>query len=129
MPDIPESAITAGAEALQDHTHAGEENPWRERALAVLEAAAPILAEHVAAKITAHMESFGPHVPHGTLEAVTDVGTRYRTWRRHFGIAARIAASAFYTDEDMRRLTAEALNRGDYVACFDTEPREDGDRG
>jgi hypothetical protein len=43
VPDIPEDAITAAAEALRDHPHASGAYSWRVRAKVVLEAAAPAI--------------------------------------------------------------------------------------
>ena len=77
-------------------------------ARAALDAAAPLLAESVAEKILAHMEKYEP--PGAT-------GTRWRARRRHFSIAARIAAGAFTIREESLRMAAEAIERGDYVAC------------
>ena len=76
-------------------------------ARAALDAAAPLLAESVAEKILAHAERQHPrdhaHVP--------------TAWDRHFSIAARVAAGAFTTREESLRMAAEAIARGDYVAC------------
>jgi hypothetical protein len=122
VPDIPPASLAAAEYAIigaatdfgQDNIVAG---PSCDLARAALEAAAPILAEHVAQKITAHMESHGPHRPAGALEPVTAIGRDYRAWRRHFAIAARVAAGAFWTDEDKLRLAAEAIGRGEFIAC------------
>ena len=136
MSDIPDKAVrlahAAYSHALYDRpdpTVLPDETLMR----IVLEAAAPAMAEHAAGKITAHMENFGPRKPRGALEPVADIGRHYRAWRRHFGIAARIAARAFMTDDDMKREAAAALNRGDFIACHldeagnpVAEPREDG---
>jgi hypothetical protein len=80
----------------------------------VLEAAAPILAEEVAQRILAHAERQFPKNDPAKIPGRPDL---WRTWHRHFGIAARIAAGAFYTREDELRLTAEAIQRGDFIAC------------
>lgn len=118
MPEIPEAAVDA-ALARRADLLADRPDPMvlSERRLVtlMLEAAAPILAEAVAQKIIAHMEAFGPCKPAGALEPVNETGRAHRTWRRHFGIAARVAAGAFYTDEDMKRLAAEAIARGDFI--------------
>jgi hypothetical protein len=130
MPDIPAEAIEAAAEAINEaHAKRGwnKPQPWwvNEVATAALEAAAPILAETVAQKILEHMESFGPRKPRGPLEtSLNGIGGTYRAWRRHFGIAARIAAEAFDTREDQLRKAAEAIARGDYVACNPEVPSE-----
>ena len=84
------------------------------RARAALEAAAPLLAEACASAILAHMEAYGPAAE---APGVTRHEVLRRAWRRHFGIAARVAAGAFYTREDELRLTAEAVERGDFIAC------------
>ena len=75
-----------------------------------LEAAALPLGAHVAGKILAHMEAHGPK----PLPAEFLAASR---WRRHFRIAAQIASRAFLTGEDEKRLAAEALARGEFVAC------------
>jgi hypothetical protein len=76
-------------------------------ARAALDAAAPLLAEAVAQKILEHAERMHPRDPEHVPTA----------WHRHFGIAARIAAGAFTTDAESKQQAAEALIRGDYVAC------------
>lgn len=107
MPDIPPDAVAA-ALAARWRTDTGT---GAEQVQAILEAAAPHLAEAVAAKILRHMNEHGP-------QAGTPLGgTLRRAWRRHFYTAARVASFAFSTDEDIRRETAAALNRGDYIAC------------
>jgi hypothetical protein len=117
VPDLPEPAVTAAVRALRGHPWPDGEVTEAQIATLVLEAAAPVLAETVAQKITEHMETFGPRRPAGALEPVTGAGRAYQTWHRHFGIAARIAAGAFDTREDQLRKAAEAIARGDYVAC------------
>jgi hypothetical protein len=121
VPDIPEEAVTRAADAITfaaNHFEACEaESSALRFARAALEAAAPILAEAITQKITAHMESHGPRKPRGALEPELDIGRDYRTWRRNFGIAARIAAGAFWTDEDKLRLAAEAIGCGEFIAC------------
>ena len=115
MPDYPQAVVDATAQAI------GNAMITRQSAEAIaraaLDAAAPLLAESVAEKILAHMEGFGPKRPAGALEPVIYVGRDYRTWRRHFGIAARIAAGAFTTREESLRMAAEAIARGDFAAC------------
>jgi hypothetical protein len=130
LPDYPSSVLAATAVAIHraacplrddpDHDCARDaagEEMFIPRARAALEAAAPLLAEAVAAKITGHMETRGPRKPRGPLESDLDTGRQYRAWRRHFGIAARIAAGAFDTREDHLRKAAEAVARGDFIAC------------
>jgi len=109
--DIPEEAVTRAADAITlaaHHFEAGEaESSALRFARVALEAAAPILAEHVAHAILAHAERQHPrdkdHVP--------------TAWDRHFSIAARVAAGAFHAREDELRLAAEALKRGDVIWC------------
>ena len=120
MPEIPAEAVKAAmarrADLLSDRPDPmvlSDETLTR----LMLEAAAPILAEAVAQKILVHMESRGPRKPRGALEPAIDVGRDYRAWRRHFGIAARVAAGAFWTGEDKLRLAAEALERGEFLGC------------
>jgi hypothetical protein len=121
VPDIPESAVGPAAEALCT-LHDLDPEWARTLARAALEAAAPLLAEAVAQKILAHMEEHGPGP---ASPGVTLHETMRRAWRRHFGIAARVAAGAFYTREDHLRLAAEAIERGDFIACDIPEvPRE-----
>jgi hypothetical protein len=122
MPEIPPEAIMAAATAIERELLSGRDYSMAQdsdEALArvALEAAAPILAEAVAQKILTHMEGFGPRKPAGALEPVSSTGRDYRAWRRHFGIAARIAAGAFYTREDELRLAAEAIGRGEFIGC------------
>ena len=117
MPEIPDEAVKAAMarrsyllEDRPDPMVLSDERLTRQ----MLEAAAPLLAEMIAQKILAHMEEHGPDPasPGLTLHA-----TMSRAWRRHFGIAARVAAGAFYTREDKMRLTAEVIGRGDFIAC------------
>ena len=112
MPDIPGAALAAAAQALREaHAKRGWNKPapwWAgEVATAVLEAAAPLLAETIAQKILLHMQEHDKSADPASV----------RAWRRHFGIAARVAAGAFYTREDELRLAAEAIGRGDFIAC------------
>jgi len=124
MPDYPPEAIAAIDAALDDlpqPENRFERDRWRIVSRVTLDAAVPVLAEAVAQKILAHMESHGPHKPAGALEPVTAIGRDYRAWRRHFGIAARVAAGAFWTDEDKMRLAAEAIARGEFIGCNPAE--------
>lgn len=128
VPNIPQEAVDAAVAAYaRDAYLDGQPIDGDERVIrAALEAAAPLLADTIAQKILAHMEEFGPRPPAGTLEPVTTPGRAYRTWRRHFGIAARVAAGAFYTREDELRKAAEAIGRGDYAACRMPEDEDHG---
>jgi hypothetical protein len=83
-----------------------------------VEAAAPILAEAVAAKIEAHRAEWSQARP-GQLVPTA--------WDRHMKIAARVAAGALSTDDDKKRTAAEAIARGDVATCL--EPYETGDDG
>lgn len=119
MPDLPPGAIQAAAEVLRDRydkpvLDASEFTAFAER---ILSAAAPFMAEAVAAKIKAHGEKHFGHM---------------RSARVRFDIAARIAAGAFDTKEDRIRMITEALEHGDAIVCDIPEvparPREDEDR-
>lgn len=113
MPEIPERAVQSVAERMfrrYENENYARHLSWRDfadDARADLEASAPILAEAVAQAILAHAERQHPrdkdHVP--------------TAWDRHFSVAARVAAMAFYSREDELRLAAEAIARGDVIAC------------
>ena len=120
MPDVPEAAIAAAALAIHraacplrddpDHDcarDAAHEEMLIPRARAALEAAAPLLAEACAQRILAHAERQHPRDPDHVPTA----------WHRHMDIAARVAAGAFYTREDLLRLAAQAIERGDVAWC------------
>ena len=111
MPAIPESAIAAAESAIRDAVPGEFGKPGMPEpdalARAALEAAAPLLAEACATAILAHMEEH---------DKATGWSAR-RAWRSHFGIAARVAAGAFDTREDQLRMAAEAVERGDFIAC------------
>ena len=118
--DLPEPAVEAAAKvALRQYEseYSAAHLSWRDfegEVRELLEAAAPHLAEHVAAKIHAHRDAHGPTAGAGRL-----------TWRRHLGIAARVAAAAFMTDDDRKREAAQAIARGDYVVCNPTPEGND----
>ena len=118
MPDIPAHALAVAESAIRDELKASREIEPDRLARAALEAAAPVLAEEIAQKILVHMEEHGP-AP--ASPGVTLHETMRRAWRRHFGIAARIAAGAFYTREDELRLAAEAIGRGEFIGCASPE--------
>ena len=120
MPAIPEAPLLAAALAIHraacplrddpDHDcarDAAHEEMLIPRARAALEAAAPILAEACAQRILAHAERQHPRDPDHVPTA----------WHRHMDIAARVAAGAFYTREDLLRLAAQAIERGDVAWC------------
>jgi hypothetical protein len=120
VPDYPSEALAAAEAAIIKAAGTDFGSPGRasERlARAALDAAAPVLAEAVAQRILAHMEAHQPRSPAGMLEVETEVGRRYRTWRRHFRIAAQVASLAFSTREDQLRMAAEAIGRGDVIVC------------
>jgi hypothetical protein len=122
MPDIPEEAMRAAIEAIKTRC-AQNDGAARWHALVALEAAAPVLAETIAQRILAHMEARGP-APEAP--GVTRHEVLRRAWRRHFRIAAQVASRAFYTREDELRLAAEAIARGDFIAC--NPPEVPGER-
>ena len=120
MPDVPAAALLAAALAIHraacplrddpDHDcarDAAHEEMLMPRARAALEAAAPLLAEACAQRILAHAERQHPRDPDHVPTA----------WHRHMDIAARVAAGAFYTREDLLRLAAQAIERGDVAWC------------
>jgi hypothetical protein len=126
MPDLPESATRAVAEALlrqyESQYDAGHLT-WRDFEVSAREitaAAAPILAEEVARKILAHMDAHGPGP-----SALP--GSRH-AWRRHFGIAAQIASLAFSSGDDIKRAAAEAVARGEAIVCHDNHRQSAGDQ-
>lgn len=116
MPDLPEKATLAAARVLGNDCHGGppDEDDMR-LASDVLDAAWPHLADAVAQAITEHKYAHEPKGP--LLGGKTAEEQRRRTWRRHFGIAAQVAAKALFTEDELKRMAAEALNRGAYIAC------------
>lgn len=109
MPDYPPAiceAATAAAMREMGFDH-GPDELEEALARAALDAVAEALGEHCAAAIAAHAERQHPRYP----------GQIPSAWDRHFGIAARVAASAFLTEDDLKRLAAQALARGDFIAC------------
>ena len=125
MPEIPPEIHVAVQKAFWDTMKSyglDYSDPAWHSLRAALDAAAPMFAEAVAQKITAHKEAHGPQPasPGLTLHA-----TMRRAWHRHFGIAVRVAAGAFDTREDQLRQAAEAIERGQFIACDIPEvPRE-----
>lgn len=115
MPDVPAAALDAAARELGRQCHGGPPDESDiQLAADVLAVAAPLLAEHIATAILAHAERQFPKRDPAKRAGKPDI---WRTWHRHFGIAARVAAGAFYTDEDKMRLAATAIERGDFIAC------------
>jgi hypothetical protein len=110
VPDYPEAALDAAIEALKQRSAQEPGSPGesaaRWHAVVALDAAAPLLADACATAILAHMNAYGPHE-----------GPLLSGWRRHFGIAARVAARAFTTRDEELRTAAEAVKRGDYAVC------------
>ena len=127
MPDYPPEiyAKAAGAitrELLSYQRHDTWMDSDEALARVALDAVAADLGEAVSAKILEHMEARGPK----RLPAANDdlVNRPRNAFRRHFGIAARVAAHAFLTEGDKMRLAAEALAVGQFAAC---RLPEDGD--
>lgn len=108
MPDLPDASVKAAAEVLfrqYESEYAAGHLTWRDfeaDAREILEAAAPAFAEEAAAAILRHMERSCDR--RGRWRGL-------RAYRRHFATAARIAATAFTTDEDLKREAAKALVR------------------
>jgi hypothetical protein len=91
-------------------------------ARAILEATAPALADAVVQKITAHKHAYEPEGP--LIGGETAQDQRRRAWRRHFSIAAQVAAGAFSTREDQLREAAQAIAAGNYTACHTREEND-----
>ena len=110
MPNIPDDAVQAAAEAIMTAQNANDDEPerWEANHLSriALEAAAPAMAEHAARAILAHRDAHGP----------ADGASR-RRWRRYLGVASQVVSFAFSTEEDKKRLAAQAIADGNYVAC------------
>lgn len=115
MPDLPEAAIDDAAAALCELHHLDPEHA-RRLARAALDAAWPHLASAEAEKILAHMEAheFAARRNRAGLDVA---------WRRHFRIAAQVASLAFSTEDELKRMAAEAIGRGDAVTCDPPEAR------
>jgi hypothetical protein len=125
--DIPESAIQAGIDKVMTTRGltADHQRVWAEPIVrAALEGAAPVMAKTVAAKILAHMEAREPKARGDLIGGSAAEAQRRRTWRRHFGIAARVAGFAFSTPEDIKRAAIEAIARGDIAVCHDDHGKE-----
>lgn len=105
MPDVPAEAVRL-ALAARAHALADRPDPMvlSDETLTriMLEAAAPAFAEEAAAAILRHMERSCDR--RGSWRGLP-------AYRRHFTTAARIAATAFTTDEDLKREAAKALVR------------------
>src|SRR5450756_2284348 len=111
MPDIPAEVLTAAEEAVEAAMADPEFRTERSAAglsRVAVEAAAPLLAQAVAQKIHAHMDAHGP--------GPSALPGSRAAWRRHFRIAAQVAGFAFSTSDDIRRMAAEAIARGDFTA-------------
>jgi hypothetical protein len=116
VPDYPSEALAAATAALVQYWNGDKlgADEYKGSARAALDAAAPLLADACAKAILQHMEDHGLPM-HVDLPA--DAAVRRNMRRIHFTTAARVAASAFSTDEEMKRQAAEALATGDYIAC------------
>lgn len=119
MPAYPPEIYRKAAEAVErelmsDISYDMHLDSEEAIARAVLDAVAADLGNAVAEKILARMEANGPGM-HVKLKG--DAAVRRLMRRQHFATAARIAARAFLTEEDTLRQVAEAVARGDYVAC------------
>ena len=124
MPEYPPEALTAAQEAISRCLmESGESGTWtgsgEALARAALDAAAPVLAEACAQAILEHMERAGPGLH---VELRGEAALRRNMRRVHFSTAARVAASAFSTEEDLKRAAADAIARGDYAVCDIPEP-------
>lgn len=121
MPDFPPEVIQRAAEVRlrqYDSEFSSGHLSWQDFAGEVremLDAVAPELGEYCARKITDHAERQHPRDPEHLPSA----------FYRHFGTAARVAARAFLTDDDVTLMAAKAVARGDFAACF--APDEDAD--
>jgi hypothetical protein len=113
MPEIPPHIHAAVARVLGDHWGGPPDDSDMQLAADVLNVAAPLLAEFVAQKILEHAERQHPRDPEHVPTA----------WDRHFDIAARVAAGAFYSREDELQMVAEALVASNFTAC--PEPEDD----
>jgi hypothetical protein len=115
--NIPKAAITAASVAIERELASGRvfamaADSDEALARAALEAAAPVLAEAVAKRILAHMDQ-------STRRRAVRNRRGLLAYRRHFATAARVAAGAFSTPEDLKRMAIEAIARGDFVMCRD----------
>jgi len=112
MPNLPDNAVQAAAEVLfrdYESQYSADHLTWRDfagLAREALGAAAPAMAEHAAQAILAHRDAHGP----------ADGASR-RRWRRYLGVASQVVSFAFSTEEDKKRLAAQAIADGNYVAC------------
>jgi hypothetical protein len=110
VPDYPQETVTAAASAMCE-LHDLDPR-WAETlAGAALDAAAPLLAEACAQAVIKHMETHGP-------------AGRNTAWRRYMKIAARVAAGAFTSHDEVRRMAARVIAAGNYVACTIPEAGE-----
>lgn len=118
MPDFPPEVIQRAAEVRYrqyDSEFNASHLSWQDfagEAREILDAVAEQLGQVCASKILAHMEAGGPQPARGA-----GARSRYGAWRRHFNAAARVAARAFLTDDDMRRIAARELAAGNFAAC------------
>jgi hypothetical protein len=112
VPDYPPEILSATAAAIDAAfmraLASTGDCPEGILARAALDAAAPPLAAYIAETILAHAERQHPRDPERAPTA----------WDRHFLIAARVAAGAFTTDGEMLRMAAEAIEAGNFRACY-----------
>jgi hypothetical protein len=106
-PEVHTLATDAVAECLQSWGLPTPPGLVPRLASDVLARIAAALGDHAAQAILEHAERQHPRVPGHVPDA----------WHRHFSIAARVAARAFLTEEDTKRMAAEALMRGGFAAC------------
>jgi hypothetical protein len=120
VPEVPAESIDAAeraVEAVMTDPEFRIERSAAGLARAAVEAAAPILADAIAQKIRAHMETHGP--------AASGSWHARNSWRRHLSIAAQVAHFTFSTKADIARMAAEAITHGDVVVCAGPETGRD----
>jgi len=119
--DYPDSLVRKAAEIRMrqyESEYSLGSATWRDfvpEVTEILDAVTEDLGAAVAAKILAHADEYDPLTP-------ADLTAR---WRRHFGICSRIAAGAFLSEDDMRRIAAREMAAGNYVACKSLEGDDD----
>ena len=113
MPDIPEAVLAAAAEAVNEvYAKRGWNKPapwWTEEVpAAVLDAAAPLLADKIASAILRYADENEPEPEPGG----------YLAWHRHFEAASAVAAKAFGRDN---------LEAAENVSASSAPTGEDGE--
>lgn len=112
-------AVAAAVDAVMKQRGIKSEGSriWTEALVrTALEAAAPVLAEAVARAIDAHRDAHGPHPATPVIR---------RAWRRHLTIASQVASLTFTTREELLQQAAAAIERGDYMACYDNRTEQE----